>query len=62
VSNEAAFSAVTLLVAACEQATQELGALETRPSRLLEWLAKTQAEAIDVARQLAPASDPPPES
>ncbi len=61
-SNEAAFSAVTLLVAACEQATQELEAVEPRPARLLEYLTKTQAEAIEVARRLAPAAEPSPES
>jgi hypothetical protein len=36
--------------------------VKPRPARLLEWLTKTQAEAVEVARQLGPVADPSPET
>lgn len=53
---ETAFSALTLLVAACEQAVIELEDVEPEPSRLLELVRKTRDEAVEVGRRLAPSS------
>ena len=58
-TNEAAFSALTLLVAACEKVVLELEVVQPRPWRLLQWVAKTHDEAVDLAHRLAPASDSP---
>jgi len=58
VQNQKAFSAVMMLLAVCEQTIEVLETVHPRPSRLLESLTKTQAEAVEVARQLAPVADP----
>ena len=52
--DEEAFSAVTLLVAACEHAVAELEGLQPRPWRLLERIRNTHEEAVEVALRLAP--------
>lgn len=56
-TNEAAFSALTLLVATCEKVVLELETVQPRPWRLLQCVARTHDEAVDVARGLAPEGD-----
>jgi hypothetical protein len=50
--NEQAFAALTLVVAACEQALVELDGLDPRPALLVERLVATRDEAANVARSL----------
>jgi hypothetical protein len=51
-SSERAFAALTLLVAACEQAVVELEALERTPRPLVDHVIAVRDEAADAARSL----------
>ena len=53
IENEQAFRVLTLLVAVCEEAIADLGAVQPRPEKLISHLERTHAEAVDTARLLS---------